>query len=79
MCIRDRLTGTEAGDRAVVTAQIVGDLNGVVLDGHIEVVAVSYTHLMTLHCSQMGFTEGLTFMMLNLLLVDALTLIWSAR
>ena len=34
---------------------------------------------MTLHFSQMGFTEGLTFMMLNLLLVDALTLIWSAR
>jgi len=34
---------------------------------------------MTLHFSQMGFTEGLTFMMLNLLLVDTLTLIWSAR
>ena len=30
--------GTEAGDRAVVAAQIVGDLNRVVLDGHIEVV-----------------------------------------
>ena len=29
--------------------------------------------------SQMGFTEGLTFMMLNLLLVDTLVLIWSAR
>ena len=28
---------------------------------------------------QVGLTEGLTFMMLNLLLVDALTLIWSAR
>jgi len=27
----------------------------------------------------MGFTEGLTFMMLNLLLVDTLVLIWSAR
>ena len=34
---------------------------------------------MTLHFSQMGFTEGLTFMMLNLLLVDTLVLIWSAR
>ena len=28
---------------------------------------------------EMGFTEGLTFMMLNLLLVDTLVLIWSAR
>ena len=36
--IAGRLAGTEAGDRAVVAAQIVGDLNGVVLDGHIEVV-----------------------------------------
>ena len=29
--IAGRLTGTEAGDRAVVAAQIVGDLNGVCL------------------------------------------------
>ena len=36
--IAGRLAGTEAGDRAVVAAQIVGDLNRVVLDGHIEVV-----------------------------------------
>ena len=28
-----------------------------------------YLRRMTLHFSQMGFTEGLTFMMLNLLLV----------
>ena len=36
--IAGRLAGTEAGDRSVVAAQIVGDLNRVVLDGHIEVV-----------------------------------------
>ena len=36
--IAGRLAGTEAGDRAVVAAQIVGDLNRVVLNGNIEVV-----------------------------------------
>ena len=36
--IAGRLTGTVAGDGAVVVAQIVGDLNRVVLDRHIEVV-----------------------------------------
>ena len=52
MCIRDRgnfaqnlhnkisgrLAGTDARDGAVVLAQVVGDLDGIVLDGDVEIV-----------------------------------------
>ena len=36
--ITGRLTGTVAGDGAVVVAQIVGDLHRVILHRHIEIV-----------------------------------------
>ncbi len=56
--IAGRLAGTEAGDRAVVAAQIVGDLNGVVLDGHIEVVEGQNQQQVDDHVKRGRIVEG---------------------
>ena len=57
--IAGRLAGTEAGDRAVVAAQIVGDLNGVVLDGHIEVVECQNQQQVDHNVQPGGVVEGM--------------------
>ena len=56
--IAGRLAGTEAGDRAVVAAQIVGDLNRVVLDGHIEVVECQNQQQVDHNVQPGGVVEG---------------------
>ena len=60
------LTGTEAGDKAAVLLQVVGDLNGVELNGRIEVAEADdqqeiddhVQHALAVHCIHQGVGES---------------------